>query len=214
MDWCVTGPGSPKPVSVLGCRRLCACRGATAEDAIAEAIAEHLTGESPTAESFLESSLERPSAEGTRTACRESLLLGSDIADFVELLEHGLGTLLGHARWQGEVVMVALAAVAIHAVGGVLVLCGLGVVQDLCFDLCHDFGKGGDAFDPQQVVDVGLEGGFEAGCLHLVVEGVLDVADAGAREQGGVEVVADMVGESVVGLGSGHGDGLVVGHGG
>jgi hypothetical protein len=189
---------------VLGRWRLCACGGAT-------------TAGDATAEPFLASFLERTSAEVGGTACCKSLVLGSDIADFVELLEHGLGTLLGHAGWQGEVVIVALAAVAIdavQAVGGVLVLRSLGVVQDLCFDLCHDFGKGGDAFDPQQVVDVGLEGGFEAGCLHLVVEGVLDVADAGAREQGGVEVVADMVGESVVGLGSGHGDGLVVGHGG
>ena len=64
------------------------------------------------------------------------------------------------------------------------------------------------------MVDVGFEGSHEAGGLHLMLQGVFNVGDAMAGEEGSIDAVAQVVGQRFVGLGRGHGETGWFGHGG
>lgn len=144
-----------------------------------------------------------------------SLLVHSDIAHLVQLRLDRLGRLSEDAGGQAQFEVVAVLAVAVDTINAVSSAVGAGgmrVVADLLVDAGHDVVEGGAFAGAQQVGNIGLERRLKAGGLHLVVERGFDVADAGAGQEGRIDLIAEVSRERVLGLRRSHVDGLGVGH--
>jgi hypothetical protein len=137
-----------------------------------------------------------------------------DIAHFLQLFADTLGSFHDGFVRDLQIILLVLSVGAIQAVGAVaLLLVSLRLLLDLFHSKCTGFVNGRSLAGAEEIGDVAPQLVFEARFGKLAVEGAFNAADAVAGEEGGINVVAELQRDVVVGFRGAHGDGFVAGHG-